>query len=77
MSTDDLDSKRNRITFLFNLIASLVVLGVGVFLLISSYSGWFGARGSRMSLLAWLVVAYGVIRFFLYYLRKRRAASDA
>jgi prolipoprotein diacylglyceryltransferase len=76
MSTDDLDSKRNRITFLFNLIASLVVLGVGVFLLIASYSGWFGARSSRMSLLAWLVVAYGVIRFFLYYLRKRRAASD-
>jgi divalent metal cation (Fe/Co/Zn/Cd) transporter len=77
MSTDDLDSKRNRITFLFNLIASLMVLGVGVFLLIASYSGWFGARSSRMSLLAWLVVAYGVIRFFLYYLRKRRAASDA
>ena len=77
MSTDDLDSKQNRITFLFNLIASLVVLGVGVFLLIASYSGWFGARSSRMSLLAWLVVAYGVIRFFLYYLRKRRAASDA
>jgi len=76
MSTDDLDSKRNRITFLFNLIASLVVLGVGVFLLIASYSGWFGARSSRMSLLAWLVVAYGVIRFFLYYLRKRRASSD-
>jgi prolipoprotein diacylglyceryltransferase len=76
MSADDLDSKRNRITFLFNLIASLVVLGVGVFLLIASYSGWFGARSSRMSLLAWLVVAYGVIRFFLYYLRKRRAASD-
>jgi len=76
MSTDDLDSKQNRITFLFNLIASLVVLGVGVFLLIASYSGWFGARSSRMSLLAWLVVAYGVIRFFLYYLRKRRAASD-
>jgi hypothetical protein len=71
MSTDDLDSKRNRITFLFNLIASLVVLGVGVFLLIASYSGWFGARGSRMSLLAWLVVAYGVIRFFLYLRRKR------
>ena len=76
MSPDDLESKRNRITFLFNLIASLVVLGVGVFLLIASYSGWFGARSSRMSLLAWLVVAYGVIRFFLYYLRKRRAASD-
>jgi len=76
MSADDLDSKRNRITFLFNLIASLVVLGVGVYLLIASYSGWFGARSSRMSLLAWLVVAYGVIRFFLYYLRKRRAASD-
>jgi hypothetical protein len=76
MSTDDLDSKRNRITFLFNLIASLVVLGVGVFLLIASYFGWFGARSSRMSLLAWLVVAYGVLRFFLYYLRKRRAASD-
>lgn len=76
MSPDDLESKRNRITFLFNLIASLVVLGVGVFLLIASYSGWFGARSSRMSLLAGLVVAYGVIRFFLYYLRKRRAASD-
>jgi len=71
MALDGLDRKRNRITFWFNLGASLVVLGVGVFLLIASYSGWFGARSSRMSLLAWLVVAYGVLRFFLYLRRKR------
>ncbi len=68
----DLQAKQARVSFWFNLGASLVVLGVGGFLVYASYTGWFGARGSRMVLVAWLVVGYGVLRFLLYLTRRRR-----
>ena len=73
MSIEQVQNKQSRIILGFNLIASLVILGVGSFLLYATYSGWFGTRGPRMSLIAWLVVLYGVVRFILY-LRRHRAS---
>ena len=73
MSIEQVQDKQSRVSWWFNLIASLVILGIGGVLVYASYSGWFGTRGSRMSLIAWLVVIYGIVRFLLY-LRRHRGA---
>lgn len=73
MSLGQVQNKQSRIILGFNLVASIVILGIGGFLLYATYSGWFGIKGARMSLIAWLVVVYGVVRFLLY-LRRHRAS---
>ena len=71
MALDEIQRRQSQVRWLFNLVASLVVVGVGVFLILTTHWGWFGARGSRMSLIAWLVILYGVVRFLLYLWRHR------
>jgi hypothetical protein len=73
MSIEQVQNKQSRIILGFNLIVSVLILGVGGFLVYAAHFRWFGARGPRISLIAWLVVVYGVVRFILY-LRRHRAS---
>ena len=73
MALDNIRQRQGRVGWWFNLAASVVILGVGGFLVYAAYSGWFGSRSPRMSLIAWLVVLYGVVRFLLYLWRHRES----
>jgi undecaprenyl pyrophosphate phosphatase UppP len=73
MSIDRVHQRQNRLNWWFNIIASLLILVVGGYLLYAAHSGWFGTRSPRMNFIAWLVVIYGVVRFLLY-LRRHRGA---